>query len=144
MNDANSLWRCRQHFCSIRAISIIGIGRGLTASPLPHHLAYGSRTKAVRSRLSLDVQPGYTKIIKAIGRRTGSGSGRRADAGPTCCCGDPVRVVRHPIVEYAKMIVLPRISSASVAHHNADGCQLSLVQLFGRRLQLKPAPGSCR
>ncbi len=29
---------------------IIGIGRGLATPLLPHHLAYGSRTKAVRSR----------------------------------------------------------------------------------------------
>jgi len=29
--------------------SMIGIGGSLTAPPLPHHLAYGSRTKAVRS-----------------------------------------------------------------------------------------------
>jgi len=28
---------------------LIGIGGSLTAPPLPHHLAYGSRTKAVRS-----------------------------------------------------------------------------------------------
>jgi len=33
---------------AVRSAAGIGIGRGLTASPLPHHLAYGSRTAAVR------------------------------------------------------------------------------------------------
>jgi len=32
----------------IRGKILIGIGRGLTTPLLPHHLAYGSRTKAVR------------------------------------------------------------------------------------------------
>jgi hypothetical protein len=51
--------RARERFYSARAqlgwavpdarsASGIGIGRSLTASPLPHHRAYGSRTTAVR------------------------------------------------------------------------------------------------
>jgi hypothetical protein len=32
----------------LTAVRLIGIGRGLAAPLLPHHLAYGSRTKAVR------------------------------------------------------------------------------------------------
>jgi hypothetical protein len=33
----------------VRLVPMIGIGGHLTAPPLPHHPAYGSRTTAVRS-----------------------------------------------------------------------------------------------
>jgi hypothetical protein len=36
----------------------IGIGRDLAATPLPHHLAYGSRTKAVRLIMSASLPTG--------------------------------------------------------------------------------------
>jgi len=32
----------------VTEVILIGIGERLTAPPLPHHLAYGSRTSAVR------------------------------------------------------------------------------------------------
>src|SRR5262245_32809146 len=38
-------------YCSaevVNSVPLIGIGGRLTAPPLPHHLAYGSRTSAVR------------------------------------------------------------------------------------------------
>src|SRR5215475_7699498 len=40
------------------SVPTIGIGGRLTTPPLPHHLAYGSRTSAVRSGWAY-MQPGF-------------------------------------------------------------------------------------
>jgi len=74
--------------------SLIGIGGSLTASLLPHHPAYGSRTKAVRSRLSIVVQPGNSKTIKVAAWQGDSKSGTAAYAPGTmgrfgCIPGQP-------------------------------------------------------
>ena len=54
---------CKKHQASLGAL--IGIGRGLTASPLPHHLAYGSRTKAVRLITLARVRPAEFSVNSA-------------------------------------------------------------------------------
>ena len=66
----------------------MGIGRGLATPLLPHHLAYGSRTKAVRSRLSFDVQPGYAKAVEIPARQGDSESGTAVMVGHQAKGGD--------------------------------------------------------
>ena len=57
---------------------VIGIGGSLTASPLPHHLAYGSRTTAVRlDELTIFGQPDFqVDLPKYHNRSIHSAAGR--------------------------------------------------------------------
>jgi hypothetical protein len=73
--------------------SRIGIGRDLTASPLPHHRAYGSRTTAVRLSCSLEVQPRHPQTVEMAARQ-GNGQ-RRTPAQAPGPMGGRGRVPRH-------------------------------------------------
>lgn len=61
----------------------IRIGRGLATPLLLHHLAYGSCTKAVRSRLSFNVQPVHSELIEVFARKSKSKSRRAAETPRT-------------------------------------------------------------
>jgi hypothetical protein len=57
---------------------LIGIGRDLAATPLPHHLAYGSRTEAVRLIMSALLPTGCS--VSLVHYEYHSGDGENAAA----------------------------------------------------------------
>ena len=99
-----SSWRSQVVLSSSGQGGLIGIGRSLATPLLPHHPAYGSRTRAVRqiqSRSMRSIEPRQPKFLKIAGRK-GKGKGRTSAQSPRAMrgfAGVPRKLTTHTALD---------------------------------------------